>query len=245
MTQAYDAIARQYDRALVGDRWMRHALWARYRAHIRPGMRVLDIGCGTGIDAVYLARKGNTVEGIDSAPAMLEIARRRAMRHNVQVRFRRDSIDGFQASGPYDAVISAFAALNTVPDLTPVAAQIAAVLRPGGKAVLHLVNRYSLWELLGDIRHGTFPAFPAVRTFDIGDTSLTHYLGTTLETYKAFEPHFRLLKATGYGILRPPHTVRRIPSFVTKLLGTSEMPFRSMPPLRDLGRFFVLELERR
>lgn len=248
MTTAYDAIAQGYDLALVGDRWMRRALWGRYRAHFHAGQQLLDIGCGTGIDAVYLARQGMTVDGFDSSPEMLAVARRRATRNGVEnrVQFWIDSIDSFSAEGPFDGVISGFAALNTVPDLPGFANHIASLLIPGGRAVLHLVNRFGIWEWLGGLRRGRLTDMPAVRTFQIGESALTHYMSTPLDTYRsAFAQSFTLLRASGYGSLRPPHTVRRIPSPIVRALAIAESPLRTLPPFRDIGRFFILELERR
>src|SRR5690348_10540712 len=74
----FDALAADYDRAFTTStigRHMRAAVWRRLDAVFRPGDRVLELSCGTGEDALYLARKGVRVVATDSSPRMLEKAR--------------------------------------------------------------------------------------------------------------------------------------------------------------------------
>lgn len=50
--------------------------------------RILDVGCGTGDNAIFLASKGFTVIGIDIAPSAIRIAKSKAIEHNVKVDFQ-------------------------------------------------------------------------------------------------------------------------------------------------------------
>src|SRR5207253_127274 len=79
----YYAIAAEYDEHVRGDDWMRQVLHAHYLRLFRSGDRVLDAGCGTGIDAIVLARAGVHVVGIDGAPAVIERMRAKVLNAGV------------------------------------------------------------------------------------------------------------------------------------------------------------------
>ena len=74
----FDEMAADYDRSFttstIGS-LMRQAVWWRLDACFRPGDRVLELNCGTGADAIHLARRGVRVLATDIAPAMLELTR--------------------------------------------------------------------------------------------------------------------------------------------------------------------------
>ena len=65
------------------------------------------------------------------------------------------------------------------------------------------------------------------------------------EAYNYFRTHFFLREVYGLGALRPPHTVRRIPKDLVRALEWADLRFGGLPLLRNAGRFFVLDLERR
>src|ERR1044071_8274994 len=55
--------------------------------NIRPGMKVLDVACGTGNTAIPEARKGAEVTGVDIAPNLIEQARERAAAEGITAKF--------------------------------------------------------------------------------------------------------------------------------------------------------------
>jgi SAM-dependent methyltransferase len=233
---------------------MRNLLWERYARLFRPGDAVLDVGCGTGIDAQFLARAGVRVVGIDASPPMIAQAKTRLevdpLKELVELRVLDLREIGSLPAG-FDGIISAFASLSTVADLEDFAQQAARLLRPRGAMVLHLLNRSSLWEWLGLVRQGRLRAARRLgrhveRNFVIGGRPVRHYLYHAREAYaRFFSAHFRLRRAYGLGILRPPHTLGRLPPAVVTALDRLERPVRATRPFVDWGRFFVLELEKR
>lgn len=233
---------------------MRGVLWDRYERLFKPGQTVLDIGCGTGIDAVYLAWIGICVIGIDASPTMIAEARAKVSDwFNDRIVFRvMDATEiGSLPEGSVDGIISAFASLNTVDDVAGFGAAAARLLKPGGTMLLHLLNRWSLWEWMGLIRTGRFDEARRLgrnqeRNFNISGRPVRHRLYHARDAYtRCFAAHFRLRRAYGLGILRPPHTVQRIPAAIVNELQQVEPMVRARRPFRDWGRFFVLELERR
>jgi len=108
---------------------------------ISPGETVLDVGCGSGVDLLLAARKvGSTgrVIGIDLTPEMLVEARHNAIKAGVA--HRVDIRDGLAESLPVagasvDAVMSN-GLLNNAHDKTRTLAEMARVLKPGGRLLL-------------------------------------------------------------------------------------------------------------
>lgn len=103
-----------------------------------PG-RALDLGCGTGTNAIELARRGWGVTGIDFAPKAIRSARRRALRAGVEIDFRvGDVTDLSDLVGPYDYVLD-IGCLHALagPGLKKYAAGLARLVRPGGRYMLY------------------------------------------------------------------------------------------------------------
>ncbi|AUH40568.1 class I SAM-dependent methyltransferase [Streptomyces sp. CMB-StM0423] len=96
-----------------------------------PAGVALDAACGTGRMAALLAGRGHRVLGVDSSPDMLARARERVPEGG----FRLGALDALPvADGAVDVAVCALA-LTHVPDLGPVMAEFARVLRPGGHLV--------------------------------------------------------------------------------------------------------------
>src|SRR5436189_5872125 len=80
--RAFDSVAADYDgpkgnNALI--QRMRETVWRTLTEACSPGARLLDLGCGTGIDAIELARRGYSVLATDWSPQMVERTRDRAV----------------------------------------------------------------------------------------------------------------------------------------------------------------------
>src|SRR5271155_3564686 len=80
---AFDSVAADYDgprgnNASIQD--MRAEMWRTLDAAFAPGSRLLDLGCGTGLDAVRMAQRGHSVTATDWSPQMVQRTRERAER---------------------------------------------------------------------------------------------------------------------------------------------------------------------
>ncbi len=117
---------------------------------LAPGSQVLEIGCGAGFLAVALAQRGLRVHAIDSADAMVELARRHATESGVTDVLSVDAGDVYALAfedGSFDLVI----ALGVIPWLEraePAIQEMARVTRPGGYVILTADNRLRLHHIL-------------------------------------------------------------------------------------------------
>jgi ubiquinone/menaquinone biosynthesis C-methylase UbiE len=111
----------------------------RVRAHLSPGDRVLELGCGTGTTAVRLADAVAEITATDIADTMLEIARGRAAEAGVaNVTFAAADAEEVAKGAPYD-VVMAFNLLHLMPDRAATLTAIARDLRPGGLLICKTV----------------------------------------------------------------------------------------------------------
>lgn len=153
------------------------------------------------------------------------------------------------SSGPFDGALSNFGGLNCVDDLAPVAAGLAARLRPGASALVCLMGPLVPWEWGWFLRRGS--PRKALRRLRRGGTP---WRGMTIRypsigaARRAFAPHFRLTRAGGVGALLPPSYAEdwaaRHPRLVERLAAW-ERRLEALPPLPWLADHYLLELERK
>jgi len=126
-------IAERYEEFLVPvifDPWARNLLT---RADLKPGNRLLDLACGTGIVARLAAEQGVSVIGGDINPGMLAVAAERA--EGLQVVFQQADAQALPfEDGSFDVLICQ-QGLQFFPDKSVVISECFRVLRPGGRAV--------------------------------------------------------------------------------------------------------------
>lgn len=118
------------------------------------GLRVLDVGCGGGILADSLARKGAEVLGIDLSTKALKIAQLHALEAQTpRVSYREVSAEALadEAPGQYD-VVTCMEMLEHVPDPASVVNACAALVKPSGWVFFSTLNRSTksfLFAVLG------------------------------------------------------------------------------------------------
>lgn len=96
---------------------------------------VCDLACGTGGTAIEFAKAGYKSSGVDLSPTMIRIAKEKAAKAKLDVRFTRGDMRKFKLLEPVDLITCEFDALNHVPeksDLALVSQSVAKALRPGG-----------------------------------------------------------------------------------------------------------------
>lgn len=114
------------------------------------GARVVDVGCGGGILAESLARKGAMVTGIDIAPRVLAIAKLHLHESELEVDYREVTVEDYAAeeAEKFD-VVTCMEMLEHVPEPASIIQSVQRLLKPGGHAFFSTLNRTPLAFALG------------------------------------------------------------------------------------------------
>ena len=135
----------------------------------QPGLRWLDLACGTGAVAEHAAARGAEVTGIDLAPDLLETARARAFERGLEIDYRVGDCERLELPDASFDVVSSTCGVMFAPDHPATARELARVTRPGGRIAL------ANWTLVGGVARmfammAPFqPAPPPSNPFDWGD----------------------------------------------------------------------------
>jgi SAM-dependent methyltransferase len=259
--EAFDSVAADYDgprgnNAPIQD--MRSEMWRALDATFIPGSRVIDLGCGTGLDAVRMARAGHVVTALDWSPRMIERTRARAVAEGLSERVRALTLGAHELgqlteSEAFDGAYSNLGALNCMPDLGTVAEHCARLLRPSGRLVFAVIGRICPWEIGHYALHADWQRIRvrfAGGMVPVGmnkHTVWTHYY-TPREFYRAFARLFTLQSCRSLGLLVPPPYLtglrERHFSWYERLRRL-ERRAGSWPGVRNLGDHFLMVMSKR
>ena len=258
----FDPIAEQYDATFTSStigQVQRDPVWEELKKSFHSGDRILDIGCGTGVDARFLAERGIDVVACDSSTRMLRIAEQRIVAPpqfagSVQLHLLpAEEISSLRDIGPFDGAFSNFGPLNCVKNLAGLARDLEFLLKPGANLLLCLMGPVCVWETAWYLVHGKFAK--AFRRFHragvearVGDGAAFHvHYPSVRSIRRAFALGFSLKAVRGIGVAVPPSYLEawasRFPGMV-KLGANADLFLGRCPGIRVLADHVLLTFER-
>jgi SAM-dependent methyltransferase len=240
VSAAFDQLAAEYDRlwtrSAVGG-LQREAVWRHIGAFFSPGQTALDLGCGTGEDALRLIEAGLRVRAIDASSEMVRIARERGV--DAQVLPIEDCA---LLAESFDAVLSNFGALNCVEDLKALCPPLARLVKPGGHMAICVLGRFCAWETAWALlRRQSAKPFRRWRKSAMSSLGIRVFYPSRKRLEAAFCPSFTLVNWRGIGLCVPPSYVTGLPEDVLQRLDAFDRRVAHWPVLRGLSdhRLFV------
>ncbi len=254
---AFDAIAERFDQRFSP--WLsvaaqRRAVRAALAQAFPPASRLIEIGGGTGEDALWLVERGRQVMLTDASPRMVQMAtakfQGRPGAHAKTCPAEHLADLAGEIDAPFDGAYSNFAALNCVSDLAPVAEGLAKLLRPGAPALLVVFGRVCPGEWLVEALHRRPKAI--FRRLAVGDQparlggrefTVRYHRRRDLE--RAMSPWFRPMGRQGIGVFVPPSAAEPWISSHPRLVQMLErLDLGVSAPLADLGDHILYRFER-
>jgi ubiquinone/menaquinone biosynthesis C-methylase UbiE len=257
---AFDQLAEGYDnlftKSLIG-RAQRDAVWSIASQTFRSGDHILELNCGTGEDALFLARNGVSVFACDASERMILIASQRLHRKataDARVQFNvlpTERLREIRPTTMFDGAFSNFSGLNCVTDLKQTVNDLSNLLSPGAPLLICLSTRFCISEIVWFLFHGKFrKAFRRCSgraTAKVGEFTVDVYYPTVRQLQKLFSPSFILQSVTGIGVTIPPSYVeswiRKYPILLS-LLWAIDKTISSLPGFRVVGDHVLLRFER-
>lgn len=255
---AFDAFAQDYDRdfsATPLGQMLRKRVWRVLAQSFPAGSHVLELACGTGEDAIWLARRGVRVTATDGSPQMVEQVRAKAKASGVldRVQVRHQTLQEICASTPsgvpYDGALSNFGGLNTLPEWSTLAEALAARLQPGARVVLVPMGPWCPWETAWMTLHGRprdgLRRFRQPAQAVIGPTTIPIWYPSLRRLRRDLAPWFQLRHAQSLGLWLPPsylgHLVTRFPTLFAFL---NRLESKTASLTRGWGDHYIALFER-
>ena len=260
---AFDEVATTYDsdftESLLGQ-LLRQRVWQVYQRTFQAGQHLLELTCGTGADALWLAQQGLMVTATDGSPEMVALTQRKITQAGLTSMVKTAVLDvgliGKQAmptvvgAGPFAGVVSNFGGINTIKAWGQLAQGLAHVVQPGGKVVLVPMGPFCFWEIAWYSLHRQWPLAwrrwgqqPALA--EIGSATIPVWYPSARTLRQAFAPWFTHRSTESLGLLLPPsyigHWVAKRPSLFTRL---NRWEQRLAPLTKGLGDHYIMVLER-
>ncbi len=192
--------------------WMRNIIRQHLLQYVKPGMHMLELNAGTGLDAVYFAQKGIHVYATDISDGMIQQLKKKLadFQLHTYLKIQQCSYSHLQQieGEKFDHIFSNFGGLNCIPDLHLVTRHFDKLLKVNGLVTFVIMPRICPWEILSALK-GKFKM--AFRRFKKNGTQ-AHVEGVHFDTWyfnkpdiiNAFGKSYVVISIKGIASISPP-----------------------------------------
>ena len=218
----FDIAAETYDKDFTQSKigsMQRQLVWQLLapllQSYPRP-LNILEINCGTGEDALQLAKSGHNVIATDASAQMIKQAKQKSsdaepfankpdfitcsFRHLTDLHFKE----------PFDLVISNFGGLNCIDakEVITLSKDLSRIVTGKGQLLLVVLSKFCLWEIVYFSLKGKFDiAFRRLKRsipFNVDKHTMEIFYYSPRKIIKLFKPAFSLLRLSPVGLVIPP-----------------------------------------
>jgi SAM-dependent methyltransferase len=263
LSAEFDNVADDYDHHITGNRinvLLRDRSLRNLRTLFREAPCLVEIGCGSGMETLPLLEEGHEILCVDISARMLDVVREKARRAGVQERLRTWQgragrlTDLLREVGPgvFDGGYSTYGALNCEEDLSPIPHALHELLRPDGRFVAGVYNRWCLFEILGySISGQPSRAFGRThRPVPVGSSRfcVDVYAHSVGDFDRLFRPYFTVERIEAVPVLLPPSDLVSYAERFSRHFDTLSRWDRALGttwPFQFLGDHFLTTFRRR
>ncbi|MFI5135093.1 MAG: class I SAM-dependent methyltransferase [Chitinophagales bacterium] len=260
---AFDLAASAYDEefthSLIGKLQRQRVYFFLKKILTDQSLRILEINCGSGEDAVWLAQQGHHVTATDASPKMIELVRKKISESKLEEKISTaicdfDDLKNKFQSEKFDFIFSDFGGLNCVSgdELEKLSADFSSLLVPGGKFIAVIMGRKCWWErsyflMKGKSRDALRRNSKELVEAKIGESTVPTWYYSPKEFQNLFLNEFQKIRVRPVGLFIPPSYLN--PFFEKKkwllsILNLLEKMF-SLSFLSDFADHFLIELIKR
>lgn len=236
---------------------MRKLVHGVYLKYIPKGGNIFELNAGTGVDAVFLAERGNKVYATDISEEMIKVlmSNAKAQMSNNEIKAEARAFDEISniKENNFDAVVSNFGGLNCINDFSKLSNDLADKLKPNGLFIAVVMNKICPWEIFYYIITLKFgEAFRRFKKQGImaelnGEKVLTYYF-TPGEFTAAFSRNFTGVKLFSLALNTPPPYLlgiyNRLKPLVKLWMKLDEI-FMGLPILNQMGDHFIIVMKKK
>jgi ubiquinone/menaquinone biosynthesis C-methylase UbiE len=263
MQQTFDTVAQSYDasftHSVIGIA-QRNVVWSYLENALSSNdeLNILELNCGTGEDALWLAKQGHKVLATDISESMLDVVQQKIDREDLSSRIQTLKLDitkirNKHFSERFDLILSNFGGMNCISptEMLQIPDALSNLLNSKGRLIMVLMPRYCLWEtsyfLIKLNFKKSFRRYSVDGTFaKLNGLEFRTFYYTPNQIKKIFRKYFDVINIKPVGFFIPPSYLEKFfaPKVKTfNLLKKLEKIFSNQRILAGFSDHFLIDLQ--